>query len=487
MDFKGTIPLETDRLVLRAFNIEDAEAMYENWASDPEVTKYLRWLPHKSVEESKNILENVFISGYQDLENMNWGIEVKETKELIGSIGLLTLRDETADFGYCIGKKYWGKGFMTEAGKAVLNYAFDTVGFNRVTGYHSVKNPASGMVMRKIGLKYEGFAREKYISALGESHDAYMYGLTKKEYFGNMDISFKELLEKAMEKVGYRSLSAFVSAGSVAAAILSEKNNIYTGVCIDAACSVGFCAEQSAIAEMVANGESIVKKIVAVNQRGVIYPPCGRCREFLSQLNSKNIFAEVLVETDKAVRLKELMPYNWTETKISQFQEEIDSERLTLKILDSHMTKDVFDNFNSDVTTYMYPAPPKKIEESQMFVDATLEKIKNGVEAVYAITLKESGEFLGLCGIHNIPSGSPELGIWTKKSAHGNGYGFEAISTLISYLRQTIPFNHIIYPVDKRNRASRRIPIMHGGTLQREYEVVNQSGETLYILEYRID
>lgn len=96
---------------------------------------------------------------------------------------------------------------------------------------------------------------------------------------------FEELIEKAEAVLKPRRLSSTAEASSVAAAILTKEGHIYTGVCIDTACSMGFCAEHSAAAAMITAGESEIVKMVAINKRGNILPPCGRCREFISQLN----------------------------------------------------------------------------------------------------------------------------------------------------------------------------------------------------------
>lgn len=122
-----------------------------------------------------------------------------------------------------------------------------------------------------------------------------------------MDI--KELKNIAELKVNPRQLSEGCYVGSVASALLTDKGNVYTGVCIDTSSSMGFCAEHSAIAQMITNEESKILKIVAVGRNGKILPPCGRCREFMYQINNENIEMDVLVEEDKVVKLKKLLPY----------------------------------------------------------------------------------------------------------------------------------------------------------------------------------
>ena len=119
----------------------------------------------------------------------------------------------------------------------------------------------------------------------------------------------------AARKVQYeRKLSPAMEAGSVSAAVLSAKGNIYTGVCIDTACSLGMCAERNAIANMITNGESQIIKIVAVMPDGKAGMPCGACREFMMQLNKTADEIEILCdyETKKVIRLKSLTPEWWS-------------------------------------------------------------------------------------------------------------------------------------------------------------------------------
>lgn len=126
-----------------------------------------------------------------------------------------------------------------------------------------------------------------------------------------MTVTFDELYAQAKSVLNPRRLSADAEAGSVGAALLGENGAIYTGVCIDTSCSMGFCAEHAAAAAMVTAGEHRVLKMVAVAWDGRILPPCGRCREFISQLHDENLAAEVLVDDGVIVSLRELLPYDW--------------------------------------------------------------------------------------------------------------------------------------------------------------------------------
>lgn len=116
LNHKGTMSLETERLKLRKFNQEDAEDMYNNWASDAEVTKYLTWPTHSSIEVTKRVV-GMWIDDYENGEYYQWAIELKETGQVIGSISLMNIDNhiENCEIGYCIGKEFWNKGIVTEA------------------------------------------------------------------------------------------------------------------------------------------------------------------------------------------------------------------------------------------------------------------------------------------------------------------------------------------------------------------------------------
>ena len=112
--------------------------------------------------------------------------------------------------------------------------------------------------------------------------------------------------------VNPRRLSDDVEVGGVGAALLAESGRVYTGVCIDTACSMGFCAEHAAVAAMVTAGETgRVLRVVAVGWDGRIMPPCGRCRELLRQLHPENGGTEVLVAEGRVVPLADLLPFDW--------------------------------------------------------------------------------------------------------------------------------------------------------------------------------
>jgi cytidine deaminase len=125
----------------------------------------------------------------------------------------------------------------------------------------------------------------------------------------------EELIRQARAVVNPREIEHGFTVGDVGCALLTEKGNLHVGVCIDAGGGMGFCAEHSAIASMVTRGEQSIRKIVAVRGDGTILPPCGRCREFMRQIDRGNMDrTEVLLGIDRVVRLRELLPYPWDET-----------------------------------------------------------------------------------------------------------------------------------------------------------------------------
>lgn len=138
------------------------------------------------------------------------------------------------------------------------------------------------------------------------------------KYLYSEDSVWDELYEKAKNVRNSRDVSGMINAGGVGVAILTEGHNIYTGVCIDTACSLGMCAERNAIANMITNGEEKIEKLVCVDSKGKVGFPCGACREFLMQLSRDSKDIEILknIETKEVIKLKELVPNWWGETHV---------------------------------------------------------------------------------------------------------------------------------------------------------------------------
>lgn len=178
----GTQRIETDRLILRRYKIEDADAMYKNWASDSEVTKFLTWQPHPSVDVSRSIIED-WLKKYSDEKYYQWAIVLKDNgNEPIGGISVVHMNEDISmvHIGYCLGRAWWRRGIMSEALKAVTDFMFDTVEVDRVEARHDPRNPNSGKVMQKCGMKYEGTLRSADRNNQGIC-DACYYALLRSE------------------------------------------------------------------------------------------------------------------------------------------------------------------------------------------------------------------------------------------------------------------------------------------------------------------
>ncbi len=124
----------------------------------------------------------------------------------------------------------------------------------------------------------------------------------------------QEMIDLARSKLNPRQLSGDNSAGGVACALLSAGGNLYYGVCIDVGSGIGFCAEHSAIGAMITAGETSIARIVAVCEGNIVLPPCGRCREFMYQIDNTNLEnTEVILGAENVVKLKELLPHPYDE------------------------------------------------------------------------------------------------------------------------------------------------------------------------------
>jgi ribosomal-protein-alanine N-acetyltransferase len=183
MKHSGTKELETKRLILRRFTIDDAENMFKNWANDDEVTKYLVWPSHSDINVSIDVLKQ-WIQNYSNDDFYQWAIVLKETKEPIGSISSVKQSDDLnmVHIGYCIGKNWWNEGIVSEALNELIKYFFEEVGVNRIESRHDPNNPNSGKVMTKCGMKYEGHMRQADKNNQGIVDTVY-YGIIADDYF----------------------------------------------------------------------------------------------------------------------------------------------------------------------------------------------------------------------------------------------------------------------------------------------------------------
>ena len=179
---KGTRTIETDRLILRPFRADDAEPMYRNWASEDVVTRFLMWPTHANVDVTKRVVAD-WMNKYGDPAFYQWAIELKEIAEPIGSISVVEVNEKAAsvEIGYCIGSRWWRKGIVSEAFRALIAFLFEEVNANRIGARHDPRNPRSGRVMQACGLTYEGTLRQATRSNQGIT-DVRVYSILQGEY-----------------------------------------------------------------------------------------------------------------------------------------------------------------------------------------------------------------------------------------------------------------------------------------------------------------
>lgn len=182
MKHKGTVDIETNRLLLRRFIEDDITYAFNNWTSEDIVTKYLSWPTHGDINDTKIII-NEWIKNYSNDSFYQWAIVLKDINEPIGSITVVSIDEDVENFeiGYCIGSKWWNKGYTSEAFNAIIPFLFEEVGCNKISAKHVLLNENSGKVMEKCGLKKEGILRQSYYSNNGVN-DLVYYGLLSEEY-----------------------------------------------------------------------------------------------------------------------------------------------------------------------------------------------------------------------------------------------------------------------------------------------------------------
>ena len=181
----GTKTLNTERLILRKLTVDDAKEAFDNWCSSDEVAKYVMWSKHKNLNVTKNLYK-MWEEEYKNLDTYRWIVKLKDTKELIGTIDVASKKFfeyGACEIGYCYGKKYWGFGYASEALRAVIKFLFEEVKMDVIYAEHMEKNIASGKVMLKCGMKYEGTLRGRILDKEGNRNDLLSYSITKEDYF----------------------------------------------------------------------------------------------------------------------------------------------------------------------------------------------------------------------------------------------------------------------------------------------------------------
>lgn len=189
MQHKGTVRIETQRLILRRIIMTDVEPAFRNWESDGNTTKYLRWTAAKDIATVENVTR-AWVENYSDPAFYQWVIVPKALNEPIGTISVVDMdeRTEKVHIGYCIGSRWWRMGYTSEAFAAIIPFLFEQVKVQRIEAQHDPNNPGSGAVMRKCGLKYEGTLRKADWNNQGIV-DAAMYSLLAEEYFHGKNVA----------------------------------------------------------------------------------------------------------------------------------------------------------------------------------------------------------------------------------------------------------------------------------------------------------
>jgi len=187
---KGTVTLETERLIFRRFIKEDLEPIFRNCWSDPDVWKWTNYEPMNSINDVltlNNIFTDYWFAKYEQSDFYNWAIQLKSSGEVIGRIrgGIPNdhiNRINQIELAWELGQNWWNQGLMTEAVKRVVDFFFNEIGFDRIYTAHAHKNPASGKVMQKCGMIYEGTMRQ----ALNKNNglqDKVNYAILADDYF----------------------------------------------------------------------------------------------------------------------------------------------------------------------------------------------------------------------------------------------------------------------------------------------------------------
>ena len=172
--------IRTERLYIRRLTMKDAPDMYE-YSRDPEVARHVLWDAHRSVNETRAYVRYM-LRKYRLGEPVSWGIEHLESGKVIGTIGFMWYQREnnSAEVGYSLSRAYWNQGLMTEALRAILKFAFAEMRLHRVEAQHEVENPASGHVMLKAGMRYEGTLRGRLFNK-GRYVDVALYAMLRED------------------------------------------------------------------------------------------------------------------------------------------------------------------------------------------------------------------------------------------------------------------------------------------------------------------
>lgn len=183
-------------------------------------------------------------------------------------------------------------------------------------------------------------------------------------------------------------------------------------------------------------------------------------------------------------KLEQIEPKIKNKLELESFN--IETERLLLRPLSLEYADEIFKEFDDEITEFMSPPTPVTILDTKKFIEESINGFLNEKEIVVAILKKDTLEYLGNGGIHQIDTKTPELGIWIKKSAHGNHYGMEAVAGLKKWADENLNYEYIKYPVAEENISSRKIAESLGGIEVSSIPYTKDTGVTLEMVEYRI-
>lgn len=181
----GTVELESNKLLFRKASISDSKDMFNNWANDKEVTKYLRWDAYEKEEDTIKFL-NYLENSYKEDNFYNWMVIPKDEGVPIGTIGAVDIdvNNNTVEIGHCYGRSFWNKGYGTETLTRIIKFFFEEVEVETIYAYYVDGNSASGKVLEKVGMKYEGILRKRvYDKVTKKQVDLISYSITRDDYF----------------------------------------------------------------------------------------------------------------------------------------------------------------------------------------------------------------------------------------------------------------------------------------------------------------
>ena len=178
----GHLPnLVTDRLIIRAARMTDAQDIYD-YSRDPEVARHVLWDAHRSIHQTRAYIRYL-LRQYRNAAPSTFVIALKSTGQVIGTIGFMWVQPDnrSAEVGYSLSRQYWNQGIMTEALRAVVQFGFAKLNLNRIEAQHECDNPASGHVMLNAGMRFEGTLRQRVYNK-GRYADVNLYAVLRQDY-----------------------------------------------------------------------------------------------------------------------------------------------------------------------------------------------------------------------------------------------------------------------------------------------------------------